>query len=140
MKIRINQLWKVPFFCLIAGYLTFQAVVFFTARFGIVHLPDGSLTSNLDLTDLFHTVFFIMSLLASRLFIRDMNTKELFLSATIQVVILLLFLIVHPGIMLNAYITEWSRPISLAGFLLTKNLYVGAILNCFSPYLLMLKK
>jgi hypothetical protein len=139
VKVRIGQLWKIPVFCLTAGYLTFYAAVFFTARFAVVHLPDGSVTSDFNMTAVINTVFFILSLLVSRPFLRGMTTKERFLSATIQVAILLLFLLLEPGIMLNAYITEWSRPISLAGFLLTRNVYVGAALNCFSPYLLILR-
>ena len=139
MKVRISQLWKIPAFCLAAGWLTFYAVVFLTARFAVIRLPGNVLTSNLDLSNLFYIVFFLITLLASRLCLRGMTAKERLLSATIQAVILLLLLLVQPGILLNAYITEWSRPISLIGYVLSGNVYVGAVLNCFAPYLLVPK-
>ena len=45
MKIRIGQLWKVPVFCLAAGYISFYVYVFLVSRFGIKVLPDGSYTA-----------------------------------------------------------------------------------------------
>lgn len=136
MKVRKNQLWKIPVFCLVAGWITFYAEIFLIARFAVIRLPGNVLTSDSDLTNLYQTLFFLIALLAGRLCFRGMNTKERLLSATIQAAILVLLLILQPGIMLNAWITEWSRPISLIGYLLSGNVYVGAVLNCFAPYLL----
>lgn len=133
MKTRISRLWKVPVFCLAAGFLSFYANVFLVSRFAVVQLPDGSLTANPTLTTLFSALFLILSLVLGNHLLRNMTPKERFLSALIQVVFLLVSL---PSAMLSTYATEWSRLIDRIVFAMTDNIYLTAILSCFAPLLL----
>ena len=136
MNVRITQLWKIPVFCLVAGFVSFYAYVLLVSRFAIVQLPDGSYTANNTLTLLFSTLFFLLTLAAGQLFLRNMTATERILSATIQVVLLMVFRVLPSNSLLSAYATEWSRVIDHMVFVATDNIRIAAWSNCFSPLLL----
>lgn len=41
-----KMFWKVPLFCMAAGVIAFNAVVFLVGRFTLITLPDGSITAD----------------------------------------------------------------------------------------------
>ena len=86
MKVRLGQLWKVPVFCIAAGYISFYVYVFLVSRFGVKVLPDGSYTTNQFVTTVFSILLFAASLFGGNRLFRSMTRKEIFLSATILVV------------------------------------------------------
>ncbi len=150
MKVRIGQLWKVPVFCLAAGYISFYVYVFLVSRFGVKTLSDGSYTANQIVTTTVSFLLFAATLfVGSRLF-RGMTRKEIFLSATVPVVF---HLIVQTMQLLSSnydftfsigiymtYANEWCRIISQFFHALTKNIWIGAFVICFAPYLFVLLK
>lgn len=148
MKVRIGQLWKVPAFCLAAGYISFYVYVFFISRFGVTILPDGSYTTNQFVTTVFSFLLFGGTLFAGSYLFRNMTRKEIFLSATILVVF---HLIVQTMQLLSSnynltfriglymtYAIEWCRIISQLLHFVTKNVWIGAFAVCFAPYLFVL--
>ena len=44
MKIRGNQLWKVPVFCVLAGIVSYYLTIYLGGRFYVVTSPDGVLS------------------------------------------------------------------------------------------------
>lgn len=138
MKIRIGQLWKVPVFCLTAGFICFYANVFLVSRFAVVQLPDGSYGANGTLTVLFSAMFFILTMIAGQYILREMCVAERALSAAIQICLLLL-LSSLPNTLLSSYATEWSRLVDRIILTFTDNVRAAAWINCFSPCLLIPK-
>ena len=150
MKVRIGQLWKVPVFCVAAGYVTFYVYVFLVSRFGVKVLPDGSYTANQLMTTVFSILLFGASLFISHRTFRNMSRKEVFLSATILVVFHLILqtlrlltsnynLDFSIGLYMT-YANEWCRILSSLLHSLTKNIWIGAFAVCFAPYLFVLMK
>ena len=150
MKVRIRELWKVPAFCLAAGYISFNVYVFLVSRFGITVLPDGSYTANQIATTIFSFFLFGATLLAGNYLFRNMTRKEVFLSATILVVI---HLIVQTLQLVStnydfsfsiglyfSYVNEWCSIISSLLYSVTQNAWIGAFVVCFAPYLFVLMK
>ncbi len=41
-----NILWAVPLYCVIAGIASFHILVAMVARFAIITLPDGAITTD----------------------------------------------------------------------------------------------
>lgn len=148
MKIRISQLWKVPVFCVAAGYISFYIYVFFVSRFGVTVLPDGSYTTNKFLTMLLSLILLAATLAGGYLLFQKMTRSEIFTSASIIVgihLILQLIQLLCQGSTLSfsigmyfTYANEWCRIISEPFYLLTKNLWIGAFVVCFTPYLFVL--
>jgi len=150
MKVRIGQLWKVPLFCLAAGYLSFYVYVFFISRFGVTVLPDGSYTTNQLVTTLFSFLLFGGTLFTGHYLFRNMTRKEVFLSASILVVFHLIVqtlqlvssnydLTFRIGLYMT-YATEWCRIISILIHSVTNNVWIGAFVICFAPYLFVIIK
>lgn len=148
MKIRLHTLWKVPVFCICAGYLSFYLTVLIVSKFGIVTLPDGSSTVSNTFQTILEILLFIINLGLAYLLVRNMTRKEIFWSATIIVVIQLIFqliqlivigtsLDIQLGLWLT-YATEWCRIISYTCYLITKNAWIGGFLICFAPYIFVL--
>ena len=150
MKVRIEQLWKVPLFCVAAGYISFYVYVFLVSRFGITVLPDGSYTANQFMTTIFSFLLFGATLYVGNLLFRNMTRKEVFLSATILVLIHLIVqtlqlvsinydLTFSIGLYMT-YANEWCRILSSLLYSVTKNAWIGAFAVCFAPYLFVLMK
>ena len=150
MKVSIRALWKVPAFCLAAGYISFNVYVFLVSRFGITVLPDGSYTANQVATTVFSFLLFGATLLAGKYLFRNMTRKEVFFSATIPV---LFHLILQTMQLLSSnydfsfsiglyfsYVNEWCSIISSLLYSVTKNAWIGAFVVCFAPYLFVLMK
>lgn len=148
MKIRLHTLWKVPVFCVLAGYVSFYLTVFLVSRFGIVTLPDGSISANDTFTTILEIVIFASALGLAYLLLRKMTRKEIFWSATIIVaaqLILQLAQFLIPdlavgnqlGILLTCT-TEWCRIVSMVCYLIIENVWLGAFITCCVPYIFIL--
>ncbi len=88
MKIRKKIFWKVPLFCIVAGVIAFNAVVFLIGRFAIITLPDGSITSdNTRVLIMYGAIFIVTLIVGGMVFFRNMTRKEIFFSASIVVAI-----------------------------------------------------
>ncbi|WHH59307.1 hypothetical protein [Petroclostridium sp. X23] len=82
MKIRKKIFWKVPLFCIVAGVIAFNAVVFLIGRFTIVTLPDGTITSdNTRVLIVYGAIFIVTLIVGGMFFFRNMTRKEIFFSA-----------------------------------------------------------
>lgn len=150
MKLRIQNLWKVPAFCIAAGYISFYVYVFLVSRFGIKVLPDGSYTTNQISTTVFSLLLFAATLYVGNRLFCSMTRKEIFYSATILVVIHLIVqtlqlvsnhydLTFSIGLYMS-YANEWCSIISTLLYWATKNPWIGAFVVCFAPYLFVLMK
>lgn len=147
MKIRISQLWKVPAYCTAAGYIGFYLLVYALSAFAVEILPDGSATTNTTLSALFSLLLLLISLLIGFFLLRSMTKKEIFWSASITAVFLLVLHLVSligssPSAtrisFFLAYVTEWSRFLSHSCYLITRSDWVAALVTCLAPYLFVL--
>lgn len=140
-------LWKVPVYSIIAGLIAFRLNVYLFVRFTLTTLPDGSITSNTTATlILYGLILAAVVLLGGLYFFREMTKKEIFVSASILVVLQILLLIVQgrmnattgsAGIFFLywAETLEWTHFISLLLMKGIDNLWICALIECFAPYL-----
>lgn len=147
MKARLNMLWRVPVYCLCAGFAAFWLIVQLVAKFGVITLPDGSISSNPTVTTLLEILIFAATLAIGYLIFRKMTKKEIFWSSTIIVVILLIlqiYQLIMSEIDIGAantvgmwlvYATEWCRVIPILWYYINPSSWVGAFLTCLAPYI-----
>jgi len=150
MKIRKKVLWKVPLFCIVAGVFAFNAVVFLLGRFAIVTLPDGTITSdNTRVLIVYGAIFIVTLIVGGMFFFRNMTRKEIFFSASIIVAIGLIMDLTQWAFNLTtglgavffmyAYqIFEWSSIVPQLLYRVNENLWLGAFIGSFAPYLFIL--
>lgn len=152
MKVRVNMLWKVPVFCLCAGFASFWLTVLLVSNFGVTTLPDGRLTSNTTFTTLLDLFIFAGALGIGYFIFRKMTKKEIFWSSTIIVVILLLLLLFQLIVLdtdiglansvgiWSMYATQWCRIISLICYYIINinNSWASAFICCMTPYIFVL--
>lgn len=149
MNIRIKELWKVPVFCIVAGILSWYSYIYLVVWLGVETLPDGSIGANPIATWTFSVLIFALTLLVGWRIFRKLSKKELFCSATILVVPLLVFVILQlitsstspVMVQLSLYyaeVTSWGQLISDLLFLLTKNTWVSGCASAFLPYIFIL--
>ena len=83
MKETIQRVWwKVPLYCVAAGYISWWLMVGYIGRLAIRKLPDGTITSDNQIWMLLSgMVFVIVLLVGGVLFFRKMTRKELLCSA-----------------------------------------------------------
>jgi len=147
MKIRKKMLWKVPLFCILAGVIAFNAVVFLIGRFAIVTLPDGTITSNNTRVLIMYGAIFIVTLfVGGMVFFRNMTRKEILFSASIVVAFGLILYVTQwafnlttgPSAVFFMYasqIFEWSSVIPQLLYRVNENLWLGAFIGSLAPYL-----
>jgi len=89
MKEMVKRIWwKVPLYCVIAGFISWYLMVGYIGRLAIVKLPDGTITSNNNIWMLLSGILFVVVLLlGGLLFFRKMTRKELLYSATVMFVL-----------------------------------------------------
>lgn len=140
-------LWKVPVYSIIVGLVLFRLNVYVLGRFMLVTLPDGSITVNETASLLLYGLMLVGTvLLGGLVFLRNMTKKEIFLSASILVVLRILAILLQWGLdattgplailfLYWAEAHEWSVFISSILFRVIDNLWVCALIECFAPYL-----
>ena len=89
MKEMVKRVWwKVPLYCVIAGFISWYLMLGYIGRLAIVKLPDGTITSNNNIWMLLSGILFVVVLLlGGLLFFRKMTRKELLYSATVMFVL-----------------------------------------------------
>ena len=89
MKEMVKRVWwKVPLYCVIAGFISWYLMVGYIGRLAIVRLPDGTITTNNNIWMLLSGILFVVVLLlGGLLFFRKMTRKELLYSATVMFVL-----------------------------------------------------
>ncbi|WP_027400069.1 hypothetical protein [Anaerovorax odorimutans] len=142
--------WKVPLFCIAAGVIAFNAVVFFIGQFTIIPLPDGTITSdNTRVLIMYGAIFIVTLIVGGKVFFRNMTRKEIFFSASIIVVIGLIMdltqwafnITTGPGAVFFMYayqIFEWSSIVPQLLYLVNENLRVASFIGSLTPYLFIL--
>jgi len=150
MKIRKNTYWRVPLFCIAAGVITFNAVVYLIGRFMIVTLPGGAVTTDSTRMLIAYGAIFILTLIVGGVFFfRNMTRKEIFYSASIIVALSLIVVLIQwafnvttgPIAVFYMYASqafEWSSIIPLLLFRVNGNLWLGALIGSLAPYLFIL--
>jgi hypothetical protein len=147
MGIKKKTLWRVPLFCILAGVVSFNAIVFLAGRLITVRLPDGSVTADhTRVLILYGAIFVATVMLGGLVFFRNMTRKEIFFSASIVVAFGLatnltqwaLGLTTGRGAVFFLYasqIFEWSSVVPLLLYRLHQNLWLGACVGSLTPYL-----
>lgn len=151
MNIRPNTLWRVPVFCLAAGWLSF----YLTVHMGWFYLvkttePDGATNVSTDPVRgmLFDVALFLLVLFIGGLwFSLSMTRPEIAASASIIVafylIVTILELIPSPNFPVSLGFTlakffEWTGKISSSLYQVTHQLETSTIISCFAPFLFVL--
>lgn len=149
MNIRVKELWKVPVFCITAGIVSWYSYIYLVAWLGVETLPDGSIGANPIVTWTFSALLFALTLLVGWRIFQKLSKKELFWSATILVIPMLVFMIIQLIVgnstmlisqlsLYHAEIISWGQLLSMLLFLLTKSAWISGIASAFFPYIFIL--
>lgn len=148
MKIRIQTLWKVPVFCMVASWISFYLTVYIGGFFFTVKTVDADGVTQVSAdpvrSAIFHTALFLIVLLVGGLWVfRSMSKAEVTVSAGIASGIYLLIVLAQLYIsnfplsmsVTLAYIQNWTGTLSSFLLKLTDNLALSVILSSFAPLL-----
>lgn len=136
--------WKVPLYCLAAGWICFELEVRLLGRFAIVTLPDGSITSDNTRWIIMCGILFVITIAVGGLFFfRRMSRQELFVSASVMVALnavcsLIAYKTNGTFSFYWAELTEWSSFVPQLLYRLQINEWISAILTWALPYLFLL--
>ena len=140
-----GSLWKVPAYCMIAGWICFQLEIRFLGRFALVTLPDGAISAdNTRWLILTGVLFCLVLALGALVFFRKMTRRELAVSATaafvINAVIGVSAYISRTGWLSLVYseISEWCSVLPQLLGLVTDNQWISAVVIWAAPYLFVL--
>ena len=136
--------WKVPLYCMAAGWICFELKVRLLGRFAIVTLPDGSITSDNTRWIIMCGILFVITIAVGGLFFfRRMFRRELFASASVMVALnvvcgLIAYKTNSTFSFYWAELTEWSSFVPQLLYRLQINEWISAILTWALPYLFLL--
>lgn len=151
MKIRLKTLWRVPVFCLAAGWLT-SYITIHMGWFFAVQTPgeDGVINVSVDpiRAELLHAALFALVLLIGGLWLfRSMTRAEIAVSAAIAAALYLAvtvpelivpncFFSLSPSLSITLMeLQEWRTIVSSFLWELTDQIALSAVLSCFVPFL-----
>lgn len=140
--------WKVPLYCMVAGWISFQLEVRFLGRWAIVTLPDGTITSDKTRWMMMSAgIFLAVVCIGGFRFFRKMTRKEIFSSASVLValnIVLGIFTYVTQHTftyftLLWSELTEWDDVFSQILFQLGLNEWLSAVIIwVLPPYVFLL--
>ncbi|MBR2894696.1 MAG: hypothetical protein IKC03_03425 [Oscillospiraceae bacterium] len=137
-----NSWWKVPIYCIITGWITFQLEVYIGGSFLITTLPNGAIATNTTNWFIIQGIWFCAALIGGSLCFRRMSKQELFCSASVMVLFNILGgLIVHffqsvvPLGGIYAQASNWTGWIHQVVCNIGINPWVGVVLAWAIPYL-----
>lgn len=135
--------WKVPLYCLCASMVCWRLEIYVFARFTLVTLPDGSITSDSDRWLAMSGLLFAAVLLVGWLVFRNMTRRELFCSASVMVCVNAVFSLLAYRLqgMFSirwAELSEWRSFVSQALYQLGLPIWPAEILDWATPYLFVL--
>ena len=83
-----NSWWKVPLYCMAAGWICFQLEIRWLGQWAIVTLPDGTITSDTTRWMILSAgLFLAVVLIGGLLFFRKMTRKEILFSASVLAIL-----------------------------------------------------
>ena len=151
MKIRLKTLWRVPVFCLAAGWLT-SYITIHMGWFFAVQTPgeDGVINVSVDPIrgELLHAALFALVLLIGGLWLfRSMTRAEIAVSATIVVTFYLIIVVAElivPNCFFNVspslsialiLLQDWKTNLSSLLWAITDQFELSLVVSCFAPFL-----
>ena len=147
MNIRLKTLWRVPVFCLAAGWAAFYITIYMNWFYVVKTTgPDGVIDASIDpiRSTLLDVGLFVLVLLIGGLWLfRSMTKAEIAVSAAIlaafylTITILELVLPSFPtalSLMLAEFF-DWTSAIYSLLYQITHQLELSIILSCFAPFL-----
>lgn len=152
MGIRLRTLWRVPVFCLAAGYISFYITVCLGHFFYVVKTvgADGVLELSLHPVRLpvWHGALFVLFLLVGGLWcFRSMTKAEIALSAVIAVALYLAVTIpelIVPGCLYSLSLSltvtlmkldKWTSGLYYLLYTVTGQIGLSAVVSSFAPLL-----
>lgn len=136
--------WKVPLYCVVMGWLAYQAELRLLIRFAIVRLPDGTVTIN-DMRSMIVSGILFAAILAvgGLIFFRRMSRKELLQSATVMVGLnivggLVAYSTQGQFTMFYTEVIGWSNFVSKLLYQIQMNQWISSIFVWAAPYLFVL--
>ena len=148
MKVRIQTLWKVPVFCMVASWISFSITAYLGGFFFFFMTVDADgvtiVSTDPVRSAIFHTVIFLIIVLVGGLWaFRSMTKKEIEISDGIMSSIYLLIILAQSLFstfplelsVTLAYIQNWKGMISQFLMKLTDNIMISEILSSFGPLL-----
>ncbi len=144
MKIRINMLWRVPVFCILASWISFYLTIYL-GRFFFIQEIEQTWSANPVRLFIFNAMLFIIILLIGGLGVfKTMTRLEIAVSATITSCIYF-SLTVLQHYLFEFFISSqlwnvqhWPNLIYSIYFHLTNNVYMSVALGNLSPFLFVL--
>ena len=136
--------WKVPAYCILAGWVCFQLMVRVLGRFALVTLPDGTITSDNTRWMLLSGLVFVAAVVVGGLvFFRRMTRRELLCSASVMVALnavggLIAYKTSSTFSFFWMEIGEWSSFVSQLLFRMNVNEWVSAAITWAVPLLFVL--
>ena len=133
-----SNLWKVPAYCLLSGFICYQLLVHVLGYFAIVTLPDGSITADNGRWMLLSGILFVIVLAVGWALFRKLPRRELVASASILAGLNVLFGILSEvtngsfGFFWYA-LCEWDSVISQLLNAAGVNMWVSAIITWLLP-------
>ena len=151
MNIRLKTLWRVPVFCLAAGWAAFYITIYMNWFYVVKTTgPDGVIDASIDpiRSTLLDVGLFVLVLLIGGLWLfRSMTKAEIAVSAAIAAALYLAVIIpelIVPNCFFNfspslsvtlMELQEWRTIISSFLWDLTNQIEISAVLSCFAPFL-----
>ena len=146
MKVRIQLLWKVPVYCVVASWISFYLTVYLGGFFFTVKTvgADGVTQVSADpiRSAIFNAALFLIVLLVGGLWVfRSMTKREIAVSSGIASGVYLLIVLsqlIIPNFPLSlsitlAYIQNWTGTLSSLLMKLTNSLTVSVVVSSFAP-------
>lgn len=146
MNIRLSTLWKVPVYCIVTGFLAFNAAIYLISHFAIIQ-QDGEISSDpAKVLIIYGLIFAVTLFIGGFVLFRSLTRKEIFISASIVVVFGLVMHLIQWKFNLTtgssaiffiyvSRIFEWCRIVPQLLFNIIKNSLICNFIGCLTPYL-----
>lgn len=139
-----SNLWKLPAYCLLSGFVCHLLLVYVLGRLAIVTLPDGTITGDNRRWMLLSGILFLIVLAVGWVLLRKLPRRELLVSASILVGLNVLFGILSEvtngsfGFFWYA-LSEWDSVVSQLLNAAGVNMWVSTIITwVLPPYIFVL--
>lgn len=138
--------WRVPLYCMIASWICWQINIHLVSRIASVILPDGTISADYTIYMIFSGVLFFTTIAVGIIyFFREMTRKELFCSASVLVVLNIVFGLISYKYKMQGMLTfywsvlsTWSSFVSELLIAIGLNIWIITIISwVLPPYLFM---
>lgn len=130
--------WKVPLYCMIAGWICYQLEIRCVVKWAIITRPDGSVSADTTKCLIISACLFVLTVVIGGLLIfRKMSRKEVLLSALVMVGInIVIGLLGFRSSTISFYLmtlTEWQSIVGQLLYLITDNKWIDSIIFWIVP-------